>query len=117
MANKMLTVQLQPSSLAANTCELAIRTLENLGNDQSIAFNANVSYGKENGGYVNVEFESPDVALLWKVINEQLLSEDTGIKGLAKGVIVVCQGDFGWDDYLLLFHNDPSVRVDKMDPN
>jgi hypothetical protein len=41
----------------------------------------------------------------------ELLQADPALANIA---IVVCQGERGWDDYLLLHHFDSSVPLDQL---
>ena len=36
------------------------------------------------------------------------------VPGLAAAAIIVCEGEHGWDDYLLLHHFDPAEPLDTM---
>ena len=56
-------------------------------------------------GYVNITFQTDDPKKLNKWALEQL-------GDLKKIAIIVCEGDFGWDDYLLLHHFDPEEKLD-----
>ena len=59
---------------------------------------------------INVDFASDDVHGLWSVLLEQWQTDSA----LAECSIVCCEGDNGWDDYLLLHHFDPAVAIDEM---
>jgi hypothetical protein len=75
-----------------------------------LAEEVSVSRGEEGGGYVNVGLKAADSVALWAAVRKQLQAE----AGLARAAIVVCQGERGWDDYLLLHHFDPSQVLDMM---
>src|SRR5690348_16122875 len=72
---------------------------------------AKVAAGEDDGRYENIMFdvESPEVAL--STIQAVLSSPSVGPAARAS-MIVICHGERGWDDYLLLHHYDPAVKVD-----
>ncbi|MDR1935385.1 MAG: hypothetical protein LBS49_07370 [Candidatus Accumulibacter sp.] len=114
---KTLAIQLQPDILAADTCKAAIRILRGLQKDKSLVSSAKFIHGrKQERRYINVEFSSSDMPKLWKVARKRFFSDDSEVAGLDRGVIVVCQGNFDWNDYLLLYHYDPEVQLDKLEP-
>lgn len=65
--------------------------------------------GQDRGPWVNAHFETPDLAGLWRRLRARLAAT-----GLLAGTIVTCQGEDGWDDYLLLHHHDRGVRVRRL---
>ncbi len=72
---------------------------------------AEIVAGEDDGRYENIMFnvESPEVAL--SRIRAVLDSAPVG--GAARAsCIVTCQGEDGWDDYLLLYHYDPAETLD-----
>ena len=58
--------------------------------------------------YVNVDFRTEDILSLWGSVQKVLKSTN----GMAKAAIVVCEGENGWDDYLLLHHFNPDETLD-----
>ena len=75
---------------------------------QSLA--AAVSRGEDDGPYINVDFRPADVGALWPAVREQVRADPE----LAACSIVCCVGEWGWDDYRLLHHFDPSERLDEV---
>jgi hypothetical protein len=100
----VLSVQLQPARSPALNVATTVARLRGLAEAVS------VSEGEEGGGYVNVSLRAADVVGLWGSVRE-LLQADAA---LARAAIVVCQGERGWDDYLLLHHFDPSQVLDEL---
>jgi hypothetical protein len=77
---------------------------------RGLADQVSVGEGHDATRYVNVNLRPADVAGLWAVVREQLQAD----AALAGATIVVCQGEHGWDDYLLLHHFDPSQVLDDL---
>jgi hypothetical protein len=74
---------------------------------------AEIDVGEEDGRYENFTFEaaSPDDALskLRIVFDSPRLG-----RAARASCIVTCQGQHGWDDYLLLHHYDRTLIVDAL---
>jgi hypothetical protein len=72
---------------------------------------AEIVTGEDHGRFENIMFtaESPEVAL--SRIQPVLDSPAVG-SAARHSCIVTCQGENGWDDYLLLHHYDPAVELD-----
>ena len=66
--------------------------------------------GDDNGPCLHVNFEPTDVSVLWPQVRG-LVGSDPAV---AECAIVVCQGDHGRDDYLLLHHFDPTQPLDTL---
>ena len=63
---------------------------------------------EENGRYINIDYKTLELLKLWELVKDELRL----VSGLAESTIVVCQGQHGWDDYLLLHHFDPTQPLD-----
>jgi hypothetical protein len=109
---KILSIEIHTDKLSGEVRETAIRLLVAIANDKALAANAEVLRENE---YLHVNFECFDVKSLWAAIYQRFISEDRKIEGLADKMIVVCQGDHDWDDYLLLYHYDPTEQIDQIE--
>ncbi len=69
-------------------------------------------FGYDQGPYMNFLFDSERMADLWEKIRTHLYEVEVGGEFLSKSSIVTCQGESGWNDYVLLHHMDPSMEVD-----
>jgi hypothetical protein len=101
---KRLHVQLQPARSPGLDEAVAAALLCGLSPG------ARVTNGKDTGRYINIDYPPADAAGLWAAIRRELMA----VSGLADATIVVCEGDRGWDDYLLLHHYDPAETLDEM---
>ncbi len=95
-------VQLQPDLVEADV----VARLERIGREAGAA--VRTTAGFDQGHYVNVDFVPLDAAALWMAIRDELASAPS----LARAAIVCCEGEHGWDDYLLLHHYDPAEPLD-----
>ena len=107
-----LNVQVQPDlspdldlagvlALFATAAELADAELE-------------VIAGDDDGLYVNYDFRTRDLPRLWEVLQSQVFLDTTQGPRLAQASIVTCEGNRGWDDYLLLHHHDRTFELDTL---
>src|SRR5690349_5923195 len=94
MKTKVLAIQIQPSrSPKLNRSEMIARL-------RGITADLLVNEGDDGGPYINIGLKAVDLSRLWGEV-QRLLGENSD---LANAAIVTCQGDSGWDDYLLLHH-------------
>lgn len=106
MRAKRLVVQFQPRRLPGSerTLVSALRTLA----EREATFVSLVE-GIDQVPWVNANFETSDLAGLWRRLRESLATA-----GLLEGTIVTCEGERGWDDYLLLHHFDHGQRLGQL---
>jgi hypothetical protein len=101
---KRLHIQIQPARSPKLDVPEAIVRLSRL------ADGVRTTEGHDEGRYVNLDFKVSDLTGLWAAVREQLRA----IPEVAVAAIVVCEGEHGWDDYLLLHHFDPSEPLDQL---
>lgn len=69
------------------------------------------SIDSEDGeAFATINAQAPDADAFWRKAKAKLITASR--TGASKGMIAVCEGDDGWNDYLLLHHFDGSQRVD-----
>ncbi|WP_457417740.1 hypothetical protein [Roseateles sp. P5_E7] len=74
----------------------------------------NISEGEEDGVFVNILFAAVDPLASWPALKEALLESAEFRDALKLSCMCLCTGDDGWDDYLLLYHFDPTVPLDDL---
>jgi len=72
---------------------------------------ADIDIGIEDGRYENFRFEAASPADALSKMRAVFDSPKAG-RAARASCIVTCQGDHGWDDYLLLHHYDRTLVVD-----
>jgi hypothetical protein len=97
-------MHLQPDRSPELNLSEAIARLARLADD------VRVTEGEDERRYVSVDFKTTDLPGLWSAIRAVVQS----LSGLAGAAIIVCEGEHGWDDYLLLHHFDPSEKLDEL---
>lgn len=100
----IVSVQFQPDRVTADEAGVRQALREAL-------VGAEVDIGEEDGRYENLSFEaaSPEDALF--KVRVVFDSPQFG-RAARASCIVTCQGEHGWDDYLLLHHYDRTLVVD-----
>jgi hypothetical protein len=101
---KRLHIQIQPNRSPGLDATQAVAHLHRLGDD------VRVTRGEDRGPYLNIDFATANISALWAAIREQLRA----MPEVARAAIVVCEGQQGWDDYLLLHHFDPAEPLDQL---
>jgi len=66
----------------------------------------------EVGQWRNFEFATNEIDVTWSALLAELATDTDRLAELQRRWIVVAEGDHGWDDYRMLAHFDPTVRVD-----
>ena len=101
---KSLNINLHPDRLRDPTA--ADHLLSTLACTEGVV-NLERSDGEDDGPYVNFHMQSSHVPSLWAALRDVIHRG-----GLSSSVIVTCQGDEGWNDYLLLHHFDANQVCD-----
>ncbi len=102
---KTLTVQIRAGLAAAHEVEHATGQLLALAGEKLGAEAPSVERNPGEG-WVSVNFRTQDPAGLWHAIRDKLGLAQAHQPPIASALIVVCQGEYGWDDYRLLHHFD-----------
>ena len=103
MNARRIHIQLQPALLTQLDVSIASQRLSDCVPSFSVT-------ACEGDGFINFNAECADIEATWMLIKETL----GAVPDLATATIVVCEGDNGWDDYLLLHHFDPREDVDTL---
>ncbi|WP_020179290.1 hypothetical protein [Methylopila sp. M107] len=67
--------------------------------------------GEDGHPYVNFMFATETPGALWRALKDRLYGDHDLGPELSGAAMAMCEGDNGWDDYLLLAHYDPSVPL------
>jgi hypothetical protein len=105
---KTLNINLQPDRLDIANVPDMILLLIDRGNEAGAR--VTVTEGEDTARYININFETNDLARLWQVLKPEIASR----RSLSRSTIVCCEGNNGWDDYLLLHHFDSTLILDKI---
>lgn len=113
---KCLNVQLQPglrscdAGVHADDGTAHVDTIIAIATEQVPDAAFDVQRGEDDGLYININFDTNDIVSLWDAIGELVTSDPLW----ASATIACCEGDNGWDDYLLLYHFDETEQLDTL---
>lgn len=107
---KQINIQLQDSTPANENLPKLLGKLAMIGSAHATTETTWLTSGEEDGRYFNLNIECSDLGQVWPLLQPLVTS------GLSQGIrmIVTCQGEDGWNDYLLLYHFDESELVDTL---
>jgi hypothetical protein len=111
---KALHIQVQLER-APGLDELQLKqSLGDLGVSSGLAKRVRVEEGIDHGRYVNFTYWTEDLPGLWALVRKDVLGSLAIGTDVQRTSIIVCQGDDGWNDYLLLHHFDDSQVLDRL---
>jgi len=111
---RTLCIQIQPMR-ASNLDLKRLRTLsKELARERSLVRRFRIIQGVDGIPFLNLMFATDDVRALWQRIRSLLYKDETIGAHLRQASMTVCEGEDGWDDYLLLHHFDAKVEIDKL---
>ncbi|MHC4750142.1 MAG: hypothetical protein ACYTFW_09740 [Planctomycetota bacterium] len=109
---KCLSVQIQLERSSKLEEDRIIHSFKEMCDKSSLIKHIDIEKGYDEGSYININYTTDNLKALWGQIRSHFYEqEDFGLV-LAKASIVVCEGDNGWDDYLLLHHFDEREEID-----
>jgi hypothetical protein len=107
-----LCIQVQPNR-ASSIDMWRVRALgEAVAADRNLVSRFAVVDGEDTGPYTNLLFETAELQELWSQLQETLYNDEQIGPALAQASMAMCEGNDGWNDYLLLYHFDPTVKLD-----
>ncbi len=109
---KCLSIQFQPEKSPELDEEKTINRFKEFCNNSKLVNHMDIQRGYDNGLYVSINYTTDDVKSLWNQIRSHFFEQKDFGYILANASIVVCEGDNGWNDYLLLHHYDEKEKVD-----
>ncbi|WP_053981087.1 hypothetical protein [Marinagarivorans algicola] len=67
---------------------------------------------EDNPSIINLNFFTEDAVIFWADFQQKILNSTPCGDWLKEVAIVVCEGEYGWNDALLLAHYDDSEKLD-----
>jgi len=87
---------------------------ERLAADTALVREFSWAEGFDEHTYVNLTFETDRPKQLWALLHEQLYQASTFGSFMRVSSMAMCEGQHGWDDYLLLHHYDAGLKYDQI---
>jgi hypothetical protein len=106
---RMIHVQVQPERVKRLNIAAVDMSLRRLGARRELGRRFRFEEGNDRGRYMTFNFTTAKPAALWEAMRAGPFRSAL----LRSAAMVLCEGENGWDDYLLLHHWD---RRRKLDP-
>ena len=85
---------------------------EDVASDKTLVSNFSIDFSNDKGVYSNLVFETAQKEKLWRLLQSAMYNDENVGPSLSRSTIVTCDGSDGWDNYLLLYHFDASLKLD-----
>jgi hypothetical protein len=108
---RSLTVQVQPARSPGINIQRLNAAFEEIASDNLVEHHKFES-GEDDGLYFNYTFDTQHALQLWELIQMHIFSREEFERHMKCASMAMCSSENGWDEYLLLFHFDPSVELD-----
>ena len=107
-----LCIQIQPGRAPGLDVDGLCSLCEALAHDTALIRRFAVVRGNPGEDYINLMFASDRPRELWSVLQRQLYGSPAFGGPMQASSMAMCEGERGWDDYLLLQHFNPKVPRD-----
>lgn len=105
---KCISVQLQPDRNPSHEVSELIDLV------RSIGLYPEIDKSESSEKYINLNFFTEDFKGFWHDIESKVLAHKFLGSWVKDVSIIVCEGDQGWDNYLVLSHYDDHVNLDEL---
>jgi hypothetical protein len=105
---RMIHVQVQPQRSNRLDVSAVNAALRRVAKNKALVRRFRFEDGNDEGGYMNFNFVTAKPAQLWQVLRLGPFRSSV----LRSASMVICEGENGWDDYLLLHHWDRRLKLD-----
>jgi|WetSurMetagenome_2_1015567.scaffolds.fasta_scaffold1512026_2 hypothetical protein len=111
---KALSVQVQQTRTPNTDLGAVAARFREIAENRQVVHSHQSDSGIDQGEYLNVTSHTEDLSALWELIQKALYRDPELGDALAVASIAACEGEHGWDDYLLLYHFDQTVKRDAL---
>lgn len=108
---RSLLVQIQPDRSPAIDMEALTELFQSIAASSRWVRGHSFDSGYNGGRYFNFRFKTDQPAALCALIQERIFHAQGHQEQIAEAAMAICSGERGWDDYLQLYHWDPTVPV------
>lgn len=108
----VLSIQVQPARSPGIDMAGVLAEFEAIASITELVKQHAFDSGDDQGAYFNFTFGTPDAKRLWQLIQSRLYNTGNFSSHMRQASMAMCSSEEGWDDYLLLYHFDPTVGLD-----
>ena len=113
---RALSIQVQPARAdGLDVPRLSSAFADLAGSD--LVQHHSFSEGVDTTRYLNFTFGTTQAAALWRVVRSRFYDDSVFGPHMRKASMAMCSSEQGWDDYALLYHFNPEVKVGGFSPN
>jgi hypothetical protein len=112
---RALSIQVQPDRSTGLDVERLVDAFAVIAAMQDVVEHHQFDRGHDGVAYLNFTFGTRYSAALWRLVQTRLYEEEEFGPHMRAASMAMCSSEKGWDDYLLLYHFDPTVKVDEDD--
>lgn len=105
---RMIHVQVQPERVKRLNIAAVDASLRRLAARRALVRRFRFEEGNDRCRYMNFNFTTAKPAALWEALRAGPFRSVL----LRSAAMVLCEGENGWDDYLLLHHWDRRLKLD-----
>ena len=109
-----LSIQIHPHRSPQLDLSSLRAECERLAADEALVRQFFWSEGFDEHAYLNLTFETDRPGQLWRLLHQQLYQASRFGSFMQVASMAVCEGQHGWDDYLLLHHYDAELKRDEV---
>lgn len=106
-----LCIQVQPNKVPDIDMERVRALGEAVSSDKTLVSRFAIVEGEDKDPYSNLMFETQELQKLWRLLQDVMYRDKKVGLALSQASMAMCEGNDGWNDYLLLYHFDPSVQL------
>lgn len=109
---RSLSIQVQPMRSPGIDMQRITSVFEAIAAASDLVQHHAFDHGDDQGPYFNYTFGTHRARDLWELVRTNIYnSRELGLH-MKRASMAMCSSEADWDDYLLLYHFDPAVRVD-----
>jgi|GEM_PF-1997126 len=110
---KIIAIQFHPNRVPELKMKQVVEFFRSLAYKSKKIDDIRVVYGlSRRKKYVDIYYKTKNLKDAWSEIKEKMLNQKEQGSSLRRGLIIVCEGTYSWDDYLLLYHFDKKQKLD-----
>lgn len=109
-----LCIQIQPARAPGLDLAVVRDLCDLLASNEPLVKRFTLVEGDDDGPYLNLMFETNRLQALWAVLQRHLYQDSAVGELIRRASIAACEGDQGWENYLLLHHFDRTLQLDDL---
>jgi hypothetical protein len=109
---RSLSVQVQPTRSPGIDIARLRAAFEDIAATNSLVEHHAFDSGDDRGPYFNFTFGTQHALQLWQLIQTKIYKSGEFGLHMRRASMAMCSSEAGWDNYLLLFHFDPTEKLD-----